>query len=208
MRSPIRGDSKALACTAALLLGTSFANADIALKFLGTAVGGEVEPIYQQQIDDSMIDLSGFACFQAPLYDLENGHQVGTGVDCLRTFDDTGPVGLEAKTFFFLPQGMLVNRGCTSVSPMVPGVGDNGVTHVTGSIPVSEFGDAAASVPVADCTGETGIIHATGGFKNFTGGARLSGAVNLSNLTPEHPEITFSCLFVIDLEPPRGPRVR
>jgi hypothetical protein len=43
------------------------------------------------------------------------------------------------------------------------------------------------------------VRHATRGFHNASGPVRLSGAVDLSNAGSG--EITFSCIFVLDLEP-------
>jgi hypothetical protein len=179
------------------------ANADIAVKFFGTANGGELTPEIAQAVADSGVDVTGFACFQRPLLDLQTGHVRGTGVDCLNVFDDTGDahgdgLQIEAKTFFFLPQGLIVNHGCTSVRPAFMGVGDNGTTHITGSIPTSEFDGQPGGPMPSVCQDAGGIVLATGGFAHHTGEVRLSGAVNLSNAGAG--EITFSCLFVIDLE--------
>jgi hypothetical protein len=43
------------------------------------------------------------------------------------------------------------------------------------------------------------LILTTRGFRHSSGEVRLSGAVNLSNFGSG--EITFSCLFVLDLDP-------
>jgi hypothetical protein len=196
----------------ALLLAPS-ASAGIAVKFLGTATGGDLSPEIAQAVAESGVDLEGFGCFEAPLVDLETGHQRGIGVDCLHVFDDTGDASgdglqIEAITFFFLPQGLIVNHGCTSVRPVFGGVGDSGTTHITGSIPAGEFGGQPGSPQPLICQDTGGIILATRGFQNISGEVRLSGAVNLSNAGAG--EITFSCIFVLDLEQPRrmSPRSR
>ena len=149
---------------------------------------------------------NGFACFELPLLDIESGHQRGVGVDCLNVFDAGGDaegsgLQIEAKTFFFLPQGLIVNHGCTSVRPVFSGVGDAGTTHITGSIPPGEFGGEPGEFQPDICQDAGGIILTTGGFKNFTGEVRLSGAVDLSSAGDG--EITFSCLFLLDLDPGR-----
>jgi hypothetical protein len=183
------------------------ARADIAVKFFGTATGGELSPEIAQAVADSGVDVAGFACFELPVYDLETGHRRGVGVDCLNAFDTAGDgegsgLQIEAKTFFFLPQGLIVNHGCTSVRPTFTGVGDAGATHITGSIPPGEFGGVPGDPQPGICEDAGGIVLATGGFKDFTGEVRLSGAVNLSNAGAG--EITFSCLFVIELDSPGG----
>jgi hypothetical protein len=177
---------------AIVLAAAPHANAGKAVKFFGTA----------QAVAESGVDVTGFACFQAPLLDLATGRVVGTGVDCLNPFDTAGDAAgeglqIEAKTFFFFKKGLVVNHGCTSVRPVFAGVGDAGVTHITGSIPAEEFGADAAPIPACDEAG--GVILTTGGFRGASGAVRLSGAVNLSNAGAG--EITFSCIFVLDLEP-------
>jgi hypothetical protein len=182
------------------------ANADMAVKFIGTAdatAASDLSPEIAQAIEDSGVDVGGFACFELPLEDLETGHTVGIGVDCLNPFDDTGDVNgagiqIEAKTFFFFPKGLIVNHGCTSVRPFFSGVGDAGVTHMTGSIPPDELGGAFGDDPPTQCQNLGGIIYTSGGFKNHVGQVRLSGAVDLSNFTPT---ISFSCLFTLDVVP-------
>jgi hypothetical protein len=180
------------------------ASADIGVKFFGTANGGELSLEIAQAVADSGVDVDGFACFELPILDLQTGHKRGVGVDCLNVFDDGGDANgaglqIEAITLFFLPQGLIVNHGCTSVRPAFMGVGDAGTTHITGSIPPGEFGGAPGGPQPAVCQDAGGIILATGGFKNHTGEVRLSGAVNLSNAGAG--EITFSCVFLLDLDP-------
>lgn len=195
----------ALAIAALAALPATPANADIAVKFFGTAVGGELSPEIAQAVADTGVDIEGFGCFELPIYDLETGHKQGVGVDCLNVFDTAGDgegsgLQIEAMTFFFLPQGVIVNHGCTSVRPIFAGVGDAGATHITGSIPAGEFGGAPGEPQPGVCEDAGGIILTTGGFAGFGGEVRLSGAVNLSNVGAG--EITFSCLFLLDLEPP------
>jgi hypothetical protein len=187
------------------------ARADLAVKFFGTAVGGDLTDESAQAMADTGVDVSGFGCFELPILDLETGHRVGVGVDCLNVFDAAGDgsgdgLQIEAKTFFFLPQGTIVNHGCTSVRPFFAGVGNVGVTHMTGSIGPEEFGGTPDDVMPDECVDAGGIIYTSEGFKNFDGEARLSGAVNLSNAGDG--EITFSCLFVIQLDPLSKPSGR
>ena len=61
--------------------------ADIGVKFFGTANGGELSPDIAQAVADSGVDVEGFGCFELPLLDLQTGHQRGIGVDCLNIFD-------------------------------------------------------------------------------------------------------------------------
>ena len=193
-----------LATAAILIAAVPNAHAGgLAVKFFGTAQAGDLSPNIEQAIEESSVDVAGFACFQLPIVDAASGRPLGIGVDCLNPFDDSGDINgagvqIEAKTFFFLRKGLLVNHGCTSVRPFFEGVGDAGVTHMTGSIPEGEFGVAPSSVP-EECEEVGGLIRATRGFRHSSGEVRLSGAVNLSNFGSG--EITFSCLFVLDLDP-------
>jgi hypothetical protein len=202
MKTMVNGARAVLGIVALVSFLTPAAHADIGVKFFGTAPGGELSPEIAEAVADSGVDVDGFACFELPLLDLQTGHQRGIGVDCLNIFDGGGDANgagaqIEAKTFFFLPQGLIVNHGCTSVRPVFSGVGDAGTTHITGSIPPGEFDGEFGSPQPDICADAGGIILATGGFENFTGEVRLSGAVNLS--VPG--EITFSCVFLLDLEP-------
>ena len=122
-------------------------------------------------------------------------HRIGTATDCLSDVtvvldDDPGndPMGwnlaLTGTTFFHLPGGTLVTQGLTTVRPALQPTSQGGVTftHVTGA------------------NGDGGIQYGTGRFGNgiAVGNARLSGLVNISRLVTDG-EITFDCLFVIDL---------
>ena len=185
-----------------LFMASASVHADMALKFFGTADANDLSPLAVSLMEDTGVDATGFNCFELPIYDLDSGNPVGIGVDCLKVFDgdDFGAM-IEAKTFFFLPRGSLVNHGCTSARAFYEGVGDSGVTHMTGSIgpnefPVDEFPDLSRNEPLASpCANAGGVVHATNGMAKFLDGAvRLSGAVNLD--TPG--EITFSCMFVLE----------
>jgi hypothetical protein len=90
----------------------------------------------------------------------------------------------------------LVNNGCTSVRPFFAGVGDSGVTHMTGSIGPDELGGNNPPLTDSPCETAGGIVHSTRGLRRFADGeVRLSGAVNLSQAGDG--VITFSCIFVI-----------
>jgi hypothetical protein len=191
-----------LAAAAFLVAAAPHASAGLAVKFFGTAQAGDLSPHIAQAIERSGVDVEGFDCFQLPLFDLASGRPLGIGVDCLNPFDTLGDdagdgVQIEAKTFFFLRKGTIVNHGCTSVRPFFAGVGDAGATHMSGSIPGSEFGVEPSPIPACEDVG--GVILATRGFRHSSGEVRLSGAVNLSNFGAG--EITFSCMFVLDLDP-------
>lgn len=125
-------------------------------------------------------------CFTVDLADLtkgEKGKIVGTATDALADVQTVSDgLALTGTTFFHLPQGMLVTRGLTSVQPTTHG--SPSATHITGAIPNPE---------------ENNILFGTGAFAGARGSVRLSGAVNMSNLSTRN-EITFNCLFVIDLE--------
>ncbi len=191
-----------LVAVAFLVAAAPQASAGLAVKFFGTAQAGDLSPQIAQAIEQSGVDVRGFGCFQLPLFDLASGRPLGIGVDCLNPFDTLGDAAgeglqIEAKTFFFLPNGLIVNHGCTSARPFFAGVGDAGVTHMTGSIPGGEFGVEPS--PILACEEAGGVILTTRGFHQFSGEVRLSGAVNLSNAGAG--EITFSCVFVLDLDP-------
>ena len=175
----------------------------LVVKFFGEGHAGLISPTIKSQIDYSNIDLTGFDCFELPVLDPASGKKLGIGVDCLRGISSAGDVHgdglqLEAITFFFLKNGSVVNHGCTSVRPFFEGIGDTGVTHMTGSIGSTEFGSAPSSNSPTECSSNQGIINGTGIFKDVKGEARLSGAVNLNNAA--NGIIKFSCLFVLNFD--------
>jgi hypothetical protein len=190
-----------------MVVNPAFASPDspggMALKFFGEGHAGLIDPAIKTQMDKSELDLTGFDCFQLPVLDPATRKKLGTGVDCLRGISASGDLHgdglqLEALTFFILRNGMIVNHGCTSVRPFFEGIGDTGVTHMTGSIGPSEFGvEPTANSPV-ECTTNPGIVYSTGRYKDINGEARLSGAVNLNNAG--NGIIKFSCLFILNYE--------
>ena len=81
------------ACSAVLLIlavAATPAHADIAVKFFGTATGGDLSPEIAQAVADSGVAVKDFGCFELPIYDVQTGHQQGVGVDCLNVFDAAG----------------------------------------------------------------------------------------------------------------------
>ena len=197
--------SIATALGLSLVAADSVEAKDLALKFMGTPTANDLSVSAQDAIDNFVNDglafnQADFACFEAPVFDLSTGRELGVGVDCLapvpvdlsdsQNLLNTGVLEalafglqIEAFTFFLLPGGNLVNHGMTSAQPFFPTVGNalGAVTHMTGSIP-SDFQLG-------------GVEAATGRLASWVGTqVRLSGAVNLS--LPNN-QIFFSCLFVI-----------
>ena len=162
----------------------------VLVQLKGTAIG-ETRDIDTD--GDGLPDTTA-TCFDIGLFDPRTGVQIGTASDCLSDInvvidDDPGnaPMGwnmaLTGTTFFHLPGGTLVTQGLTTVRPALHPTSQGGVTftHVTGA------------------NGNGGIQYGTGKFKQAFGDARLSGLVNVSKLVTDG-EITFDCLFVIDLD--------
>lgn len=124
-------------------------------------------------------------CFDGTLFDLATGKVIGTATDCLADIvgDAANGMALVGTTFFNLPGGTITSRGLTTVQPILTPSAGTPITHVTGAIPPA---------------GANSILSGTGRFAGATGSVRLSGAVNLSNLGAG--QITFDCLFVIELD--------
>lgn len=142
----------------------------------------DVADITGDGVDDEAL------CFDVLLFNAENGHLAGTATDCLWNPTPEGDgIKLVGTTYFYLPQGMLVTRGLTTVQP---------VTHPTETTFVS---------PVTHITGAAGtenaIIDGNGRYAKSTGTVRLSGMVNMSNFNEEGGNILeFDCLFLIKLD--------
>lgn len=177
---------KAYVLTLAVILLASpivaHAGNNLAVRLVGTAVG-ETRLI---EVGDGSGGVIEALCFDLELRELNTDMPIGNATDCL---SDITPVGdglaLTGTTIFDFHGGTLVNRGSTTVQPVT--IGSPEITHITGAIPGE---------------GERTIIPAlgTGRFKDRTGYARLSGAVAMVNLPSGELQITFDCIFVIDLD--------
>jgi hypothetical protein len=160
--------------------GNSGGGKRLVLNVVGTGIG------YTDWVAD--IDGDGLkdeaTCFDVLLFNAKNRQFAGTATDCLSNIEevDEGGLALVGTTTFRMRRGVLTVRGNTSVQPVTQPIttpDGQDITHITG----------AASMTNA-------VIEGTRGFAGATGTSRLSGMVNLS--IPG--EITFDCLFVIDLD--------
>ena len=145
----------------------------------GTAVG-------EQRDLSSVSNLPGAdqaLCFDLDLVDAATGRVIGTATDCLIDIQNVGDgLSLSAVTFFNFPGGTIISEGQTTVQPVT--IGSSSATHITGAIP-----DANANT----------FIGGTGRFQGATGQARLSGAVDLSELA-SLGQATFNCIFVLSFD--------
>lgn len=119
-------------------------------------------------------------CYTVPMWDVAQDRIVGSAQDCISVLGlaNGGVQVVGTTTFDFGGGHTFTTQGLTSVQPTTHG--SEGITHITGAIPVP---------------GSNGVIAGTGRFKKLAATARLSGAVNLSSF-PE--AATFDCLFVIE----------
>jgi len=133
-------------------------------------------------------------CWAIDLIDSASQIPLGIGIDCLVPLDgdpdsNGSGISLMALSFFVMESGTIVTQGFTSVRPFrdeIPpygGIGDadGSVTHMTGSIP----------------SDKSGVVGGTGTFADKVGAARVSGAVNLDDFPAQ---ITFDCLWVVEVE--------
>ena len=153
---------------------------NIAVRLVGTA---------DMYIGDTLFEsfdlpAQGALCYDLDLVDIKSGNVIGSAADCLTDISGVGDgVALTGTTFFFFNGGTVVTRGLTTVQPTTHGSAD--FTHITGAIPHA---------------GDNNVIYGDGKFKNASGSARLSGAVNLSNFPAQ---ATFDCVFILDIGPGR-----
>ncbi|QQX81280.1 hypothetical protein JK628_05265 [Shewanella sp. KX20019] len=152
------------------------------LNLVGTGNG---ELLKVPDIDGDGIE-DDATCFKVNLLNGENGHLIGTAVDCLSMIASVGDgLALVGTTYFNFPQGTLVTRGNTTVQPVTKAIvtpDGQSITHITGA-----------------ASNENAILEGTGRFQGQTGTVRLSGMVDMSNI--DIGQITFDCLFVIALDP-------
>lgn len=179
----------------------------VALKMYGESTVGLLSSKSAEAIRESRIDVAGFDCYELALLDPASNKKRGLSVDCIRPI---GPAGdskgegfqMEAYAFFILSNGTVVNHGCSSVRPFFDGIGDAGVTHMTGQIPPSEFGAARNPNTPEICKTNVGIIYGSGKYKNASGDARLSGTFDMRKSS--EGKLTFSCLFVLNIQLPKN----
>lgn len=122
-------------------------------------------------------------CFEIPIVDVSTGRVIGRGADCLFDIQPDGSgLMLQDVTIFKFAEGEIHAISDVAVQPT--SLPFEGVTHVTGSKPG---------------TGEQNILAGTGAYAGASGNVRLSGLVDMSQLD-NLGQITFDCIFVIDLE--------
>lgn len=171
-----RGFVLAAAVTGVLVSQMAFADNDknLVVALRGTAVA------QQRTIPQTPQGSTTANCFDLALVDVAKNEVIGTATDCLSDF---GPDAITGTTIFHFREGTLTTRGRTTVQPISSSALPSPSTHITGSIPVPNTNQ---------------VLSGTGKFRDKSATVRLSGAVNLMRLA-SHNEITFDCLFVIDL---------
>ena len=160
---------------------SAFANGNGAGKILVLNLVGTANMVLRD-----IPDFDDAWCFDVDLMNAKTGKKIGMARDCLSDAGagDNGGVALVGTTYFYLPEGMLVTRGMTTVQPVnqitfTPSGQE--ITHITGA---SGVGDA--------------VLEGTGRFARSSATVRLSGMVDMTNFTfSEGTPITFDCLFVI-----------
>lgn len=138
------------------------------------------EAYASDQVPDGAGGTLEATCFDVELWDVTQNRRVGTASDCLSGISAVGDgLALTGTTKFDFGNGHhFWTQGLTTVQPTTHG--SPNFTHVTGAV---------------DTSGN-GIIAGSGRFSSFAATARLSGAVNLSQLDSSGL-ITFDCLFVV-----------
>ena len=127
-------------------------------------------------------------CFDVELKNIHDGAHLGWATDCLSEIDGDPDNGLQliGTTFFYLPDGLLITRGHTTVQPALkPIVTADGqtITHITGA-----------------SSDENAVVKGYGEYQWHKGTVRLSGMVDLTEFDGnEGDPMFFDCLFVIDL---------
>jgi hypothetical protein len=161
----------------------------LVLKLHGTGFMYSMEVPGMEEGDDPMEAM----CFELDVIDMKSNEIIGSGTDCMSNVEmkEDGNVALVGTTYFYLPEGQLIARGAITVQPVPEDfnlVSANGhpYSHITGS---------------ANTSDHNSIIGGTGKFENSSGRMRLSGMVDMTQFTmTEDDPITFSCLFVVDLD--------
>lgn len=123
-------------------------------------------------------------CFDLEAFSLVSGQRLGTATDCLSNVTEVGDaLTLVATTEFNLPMGDITTRGMTTVQPIL--VGNSPFSHSTSADPAP---------------GDNSVLSGTGIFAGAEGESRLSGLVLLNPMENGDLEITFDCIFVVELD--------
>lgn len=161
----------------------------LVLKLHGTGFMYSMEVPGMEEGDGPMDAM----CFELDVVDLKSNEIIGSGTDCMSNVEmkEDGNVALVGTTFFYLPEGKLITRGDITVQPVpedfsLVSADGHPYSHITGS---------------ANTSDHNSIIGGSGKFENSSGRVRLSGMVDMTQFTmTEDDPITFSCLFVVDLD--------
>ena len=88
-------------------------------------------------------------------------------------------------TFFHFDEGTVVSLSLTTAQPISDPLPSSGPTHITGE---SSSGNNVLA--------EMG----TGKYQGVKGSTRLSGSVDMREFTGPGSQVTFDCIFVINLD--------
>lgn len=156
----------------------------LVLNLVGTGemYEGEVPDIDGDEVPDPAI------CFDVGLKDHATGEFIGSATDCLSEITPEGDgLKLIGTTFFYLPDGLIVSRGLTTVQPVLQETvtpEGNTVTHITGA-----------------ASDKNSILKGYGEYWRHKGTVRLSGMVDLTNFAGNVGDpMFFDCLFVLNIQ--------
>ena len=162
----------------------------LAVRFLGTATMVALPwDKWPQMVKNSGLP-SDTECFKVPMYDVTGSIRRGTGYNCLSYPHQIGiadGVSVRNTVFFRMPGGTIVSSGDIIAQPMfadgaaIDPIGSKGeLPYLVGGLP-----------------SDNRVVRSTRGFKRWGGRVRLSGFVDLSNLTGG--EMRMDVIYLIDL---------
>ncbi|WP_197068542.1 hypothetical protein [Photobacterium gaetbulicola] len=157
----------------------------LALNLVGT---GEMYPMTVPPLEKYGPPLDA-NCFDVELKNIHDGQLVGWATDCLSEIQGAPETGIQliGTTFFYLPDGLLITRGNTTVQPVLQPTttpGGQYISHITGA-----------------SSDENAVVKGYGEYRWHKGTVRLSGMVDLTNYDgTEGSPMFFDCLFIIELE--------
>ncbi|MGF1700103.1 hypothetical protein L4D09_07295 [Photobacterium makurazakiensis] len=161
----------------------------LAVRLIGSGdmYEGEVPDIDGDKYPDPAI------CFDVDVQNIADGEVIGSATDCLSEVTPDGEgLKLIGTTFFYLPDGLVVTRGLTTVQPVLQDTvtpEGQSITHITGA-----------------SSDQNSVIKTSGDYWWHKGTARLSGMVDMSGFGGGVGDpIYFDCLFIIDLEKMKKP---
>jgi nicotinamidase-related amidase len=132
---------------------------------LAGGVNVTAENAFGEEMAAQLGDFAG--CHSVKMVDLASERRIGTGIDCVWSFEGS----LAVISYYITGMGAIINSGLNSAAPFIDGVGNGPV--------LGDPSSPSAAVMTGSFPGavdEHTLVKCTGIYEGFNGNIRLSGA--------------------------------